>query len=101
LRKYSRYALPANVVFEVESFMDRYGLVRLLRTEQGLALEADDAALLAEICRHREIAVHLAGELTGNRAVLLPHARGPVKIALTQIGFPAEDLAGYVEGKPL
>ncbi len=101
LRKYSRYALPANVVFEIETFMDRYGLVRLLRTEQGLALEADDPALLAEICRHREIAVHLAADPTENRAILLPHARGPMKIALTQIGFPAEDLAGYVEGKPL
>lgn len=101
LRKYSRYALPANVVFEIETFMDRYGLVRLTRTEQGLALEADDPALLAEICRHREIAVHLAADPTENRAILLPHARGPVKVALTQIGFPAEDLAGYVEGQPL
>lgn len=101
LRRYSRYALPANVVFEIESFMDRYGMVRLLRTEQGLALEADDPALLAELCKHREIAVHLAADPVGNRAVLLPHARGPVKVALTQIGFPAEDLAGYVEGHPL
>lgn len=101
LRRYSRYALPANVVFEVESFMDRYGMVRLLRTEQGLSLEADDPALLAELCRHREIAVHLAADPVGTRAVLLPHARGPVKVALTQIGFPAEDLAGYTEGHPL
>lgn len=101
LRRYSRYALPANVVFEIESFMDRYGMVRLLRSEQGLCLEADDPALLAELCRHREIAVHLAADPVGNRAVLQPHARGPVKVALTQIGFPAEDLAGYTEGHPL
>jgi DNA excision repair protein ERCC-3 len=105
LRRYSRYALPANVVFEIESFMDRYGIVRLRRADEGLVLEADDAALLDEICRHREIAAHIAEQPehfpgTG-RALLLPHARGPVKVALTQIGFPAEDLAGYAEGHPL
>jgi DNA excision repair protein ERCC-3 len=34
-------------------------------------------------------------------ARLKPHARGWVKVALTQIGFPAEDLAGYVTGAHL
>jgi DNA excision repair protein ERCC-3 len=101
LRKYSRYALPANVVFEIETFMDRYGQVRLLRTEEGLVLEAENASLLEEICKHREIRAHLDGEPVNGRALLQPHARGPVKVALTQIGFPAEDLAGYAEGKPL
>jgi DNA excision repair protein ERCC-3 len=101
LRRLSRYALPANVVFEIESFMDRYGQVRLRRAPEGLVLEAEDAALLAEICKHREVAVHLAEPPQGGRALLLPHARGPVKVALTQIGFPAEDLAGYAEGHPL
>jgi DNA excision repair protein ERCC-3 len=105
LRGLSRYALPANVVFEIESFMDRYGIVRLRRTDEGLVLEADDPALMDEICRHREIASHIAEQpehfLNSGRALLLPHARGPVKVALTQIGFPAEDLAGYAEGHPL
>ncbi len=108
LRRFSRYALPANVVFEIESFMDRYGMVRLRRSEEGLVLEADDAALLAEICRHKEVNSHIAEAPSEDprdpkcrRAVLLPHARGPVKVALTQIGFPAEDLAGYAEGHPL
>jgi DNA excision repair protein ERCC-3 len=101
LRKYSRYALPANVVFEIETFMDRYGQVRLLRTEEGLVLEAENASLLEEICKHREIRAHLDGEPVNGRALLHAHARGPVKVALTQIGFPAEDLAGYAEGKPL
>src|SRR5690606_12327410 len=106
LRRLSRYALPANVVFEIESFMDRYGLVRLRRADEGLVLEADDPSLLAEIVKHREVAAHVAPEQPDGfagaaRVLLLPHARGPVKVALTQIGFPAEDLAGYAEGHPL
>lgn len=101
LRRYSRYALPANVVYEVETFMDRYGLVRLKRDGANLVLEADDPALLAEICRHREVMGHVAEPPADGRALLKPHARGPVKVALTQIGFPAEDLAGYASGNPL
>jgi DNA excision repair protein ERCC-3 len=101
LRRYSRYALPANVVFEIETFMDRYGQVRLRRGPEGLVLEADDPALLAEICRHREVAVHVEQPPRDGKAILKPHARGPVKVALTQVGFPAEDLAGYAQGAPL
>jgi DNA excision repair protein ERCC-3 len=88
LRKYSRYALPANVVFEIESFMDRYGQVRLTRGPEGLMLEADEPGLLEEICRHREIRAHLDGEPEGGKAKLLPHARGPVKVALTRSVSP-------------
>jgi DNA excision repair protein ERCC-3 len=101
LRKYSRYALPANVVFEIETFMDRYGQVRLRREPAGLVLEADDPAVLEEICRHREVAAYVEEPPHNGRALLKPHARGAVKVALTQIGFPAEDLAGYAEGKHL
>lgn len=101
LRQYSRYALPANVVYEVETFMERYGQLRLNRDAGGLVLESDDHELLAEICRHREIAVYVEGEPANGRALLRPHSRGPIKVALTQIGFPAEDIAGYVAGTPL
>ena len=101
LRRYSRYALPANVVFEIETFMERYGQVRLLREPGGLVLEADDPAVLEEICRHREVAAYVEEPPRNGRALLKPHARGAVKVALTQIGFPAEDLAGYAQGKPL
>ncbi len=101
LRKYSRYPLPSNVIYEIETFMDRYGQVRLRRENNALWLEAEDPKLLEEICRHREIAVYLAEPARQGKAQLLPHCRGPIKVALTQIGFPAEDLAGYAQGTPL
>ncbi len=101
LWKYSRYPLPTNVIFEIETFMERYGQVRLRRDEGGIILEADDPELLEELCRHRDISNHIAQAPVNGRAVLFPHSRGPVKVALTQIGFPAEDLAGYVTGAHL
>lgn len=101
LRLYSRYDLPPNVVYEIETFMERYGLLRLGRNEEGLILESDNEELLEEICRHREIAIHVERPPLNGKALLRPHSRGPIKVALTQIGFPVEDNAGYVAGNPL
>jgi DNA excision repair protein ERCC-3 len=101
LRKYSRFELPHNLVTEVETFMERYGQVRILREDGMLILETIDPALMSEILNHRQIAPFIDKPLDDRRASLFPHTRGMVKMALTNIGFPAEDLAGYVTGTPL
>jgi DNA excision repair protein ERCC-3 len=101
LRKYSRFELPHNLVTEVETFMERYGQVRILREDGMLILETLDPALMTEILNHRQIAPFIDKPLDDRRASLFPHTRGMVKMALTNIGFPAEDLAGYVTGTPL
>jgi DNA excision repair protein ERCC-3 len=101
LRAYSRFDLPHNLIYEIETFMERYGQVRILREDGRLILETLDPALLAEIRNHRQTAPLIDSVLDDHRAVLLPHTRGMVKMALTNIGFPAEDLAGYAAGTPL
>ena len=101
LARFSRYPLPPNVIYEIETFMGRYGMVRLSRGDEGLWLEAEDPFLLEEICRHRNVAAYVAEGPRDGRALLHPHSRGPLKVALTEIGFPAEDLAGYAVGAPL
>jgi DNA excision repair protein ERCC-3 len=101
LRAYSRFELPHNLIYEIETFMERYGQVRILREGGRLILETLDPALLVEIRNHRQTAPLIDSVLDDHRAVLLPHTRGMVKMALTNIGFPAEDLAGYAAGTPL
>ncbi|MEO6094558.1 MAG: DNA repair helicase XPB [Fibrobacteria bacterium] len=101
LRKYSRFELPHNLVTEIETFMERYGQVRILREDGQLILETIDPALMTEILNHRQIAPFIDKPIDERRATLFPHTRGMVKMALTNIGFPAEDLAGYVTGAPL
>ena len=56
LRAYSRFDLPHNLIFEVETFMERYGQVRILREDGKLILETIDPALMAEIKAHRQLA---------------------------------------------
>jgi len=101
LRKYSRFELPHNLVTEIEMFMERYGQVRISREDGKLILETVDPVLMTEFLNHRQIAPYIDQPLDSRKATLHPHTRGMIKMALTNIGFPAEDLAGYVTGTPL
>lgn len=101
LRKYSRFDLPHNLVTEIEMFMERYGQVRIAREDGKLILETLDPALMIEFLNHRQIAPFIDQPIDSRRATLFPHTRGMIKMALTNIGFPAEDLAGYVTGTPM
>lgn len=101
LRIYSRFDLPHNLVTEVETFMERYGQVRILRKDGRLVIETDDPMLMVEILNHRQTAPYIEGPIDATSAYMFPHTRGMLKMALTNIGFPAEDLAGYTEGTPL
>jgi DNA excision repair protein ERCC-3 len=98
---YAKYPLPENVVREIEDFASRYGRLKLLRRPPGLILTATDAALAAEIAQDRRIAF-LLGERAGPAAFLVPpENRGRLKQALIKIGYPVEDIAGYVDGEAL
>jgi DNA excision repair protein ERCC-3 len=97
----SRYPIPAPVVTEIEDYMGRYGLLKLMRTDKGLLLEAMDPVLFKEISRLKDIVPYLLEFEGENRVYVDPERRGYLKMFLTQSGFPVQDLAGYVKGDPL
>jgi DNA excision repair protein ERCC-3 len=66
-----------------------------------LVLTSDDTALLVELSRHRAIKTYLGAPLTPHAFAVPIRYRGALKQALTTVGWPVEDLAGYVEGLPL
>ncbi|HLH23222.1 MAG TPA: DNA repair helicase XPB [Chloroflexota bacterium] len=100
LERLGKYPLPPNVRTDVLEYVARYGRVKLVRADDGLRLVSDDPALLVEIAHHKRLAPLIRGQADG--ALLVDAAqRGHVKQALLQFGYPAEDLAGYVDGAPL
>jgi DNA excision repair protein ERCC-3 len=102
LGRFSRFPVPENVLADVRDLLGRYGRLRIVSTDGGaaLALESEDGALLAEVSRRREVRDLLGDRLSaGSIRVPLRH-RGTLKQALLAAGWPAEDLAGYVEGTP-
>ena len=101
LEAYSKYALPSNVARDIQDYVGRYGRVILVRVGYDLLLESEDPVLIAEIVRHKRIQPYLIEQINPNQVSVDPAMRGHIKQALVQIGYPAEDLAGYVDGESL
>lgn len=101
LESQSRYPIPQTVITEVEDYMARYGLLRLRKEVDRLLLESDDTYMFTEICHLKEVEPFILKFLDDSHAEVDPERRGHLKMALTNAGFPVEDLAGYVQGDPL
>lgn len=101
LEDFSKYGLPANVVRDIEEYVGRYGRVKLIREGENLILTSDDTTLMVEILNHKATARYLREKLDAQRVLIDAGRRGHLKQALLQIGYPAEDLAGYVVGDDL
>ena len=101
LESQSRYPIPQTVITEVEDYMARYGLLRLRKEVDRLLLESDDTYMFTEICHLKEVEPFIRKFLDDSHAEVDPERRGHLKMALTNAGFPVEDLAGYVQGDPL
>jgi DNA excision repair protein ERCC-3 len=101
LEQYSKYPLPDNVRVDIRDAVGRYGRVKLLLADGHMLVTTDDAALSEELARHRSFAPLVKGRLSQTAFEIDPAHRGHVKRVLLQIGYPAEDLAGYVDGAEL
>jgi DNA excision repair protein ERCC-3 len=102
LQKYTKFPLPANIPTDVEETVSRYGRVKLERLDDArLRLRCEDKALLEELARQPKVRGYLGDKLDSASYTVDPAHRGVLKLALIQVGYPAEDLAGYVEGAAL
>jgi len=101
LNAYSKYPLPDNVRVDIADYVSRYGRVKLIREGAGLFLVSDDALLMAELMHHKRLRPHVLEQVGPLRLRVDASRRGHIKQALVLIGFPAEDLAGYVQGATL
>ncbi len=101
LESQSRYPIPQTVITEVEDYMARYGLLRLRKDGDNLIVESDDRYMFAEICKLKEVEPYIVRFIDDLHAEVDPERRGHLKMALTNAGFPVEDLAGYIVGDPL
>ncbi|MHC4451199.1 MAG: DNA repair helicase XPB [Planctomycetota bacterium] len=101
LTRYAKYPVPQNVIRDIEDYASRYGRVRLLQEGELLILESDDLALILEASRNPGVKKFILDTLDSRRLSVDPAMRGHIKQAMIKLGFPVEDLAGYVEGGEL
>ncbi len=100
LVRFSRYAVPQPLLVDIVDTMGRYGRLQLTNSPlHGLVMIALDRAVLEEVLRQKKIIPLLGERVDEDTVVVHPSERGRLKQALLKIGWPAEDLAGYVDGE--
>ena len=98
LDRYTKYDVPQNIIAEITEYVSRYGRVKLMKQDDGLVLYSEDVALIAEIAHSQSVKSMLGEQVNPHTIRASSHLRGHLKQALIKIGFPVEDLAGYVSG---
>ncbi|MSR30633.1 MAG: DEAD/DEAH box helicase [Gemmataceae bacterium] len=109
LKTYSKFPLPVNLPTDIEETVLRYGRVRLEKCldeevvdqVKPLRLVCKDLPLMEELSRQPKLREYLKNRLNASTYLIDPAFRGMLKQALVQVGYPAEDLAGYTEGAGL
>ena len=100
LLTYSRYPVPHALLVDVAETMSRYGRLRLENhPTHGLVLHGTDRPVLEEVLRSRRVAPLTGARVAEDTVVVHPSERGALKQALIKLGWPADDLAGYVDGE--
>jgi DNA excision repair protein ERCC-3 len=101
LAKFAKYPVPQNVLADINDLAGRWGRVRLRKQDGELLLEVEEASLLAELARHKSVKPYLGEQLSPQACKIPLRFRGVLKQALIAVGWPVEDLAGYVTGEAL
>ncbi|QIZ35680.1 DNA repair helicase XPB [Saccharopolyspora sp. ASAGF58] len=100
LVRYSRYPVPQPLLVDIVETMGRFGRLQLANDPaHGLVLNSLDRAVLEEILRNKKINPMLGARIDDDTVVVHPSERGRLKQLLLKVGWPAEDLAGYVDGE--
>jgi DNA excision repair protein ERCC-3 len=100
LLTYSRYPVPNALLVDVADTMDRYGRLRIEKhPTHGLVLVTTDRPVLTEVLRSAKVKGLVGARVDDDTVVVHPSERGHLKQVLLKLGWPAEDLAGYVDGE--
>ncbi|MFI7586514.1 DNA repair helicase XPB [Spongisporangium articulatum] len=100
LLEYSRYPVPHALLVDVAETMARYGRLQLVKDPaHGLVLRGLDIPVLEEVLRSKKVAPMVGDRIDAESVAVHPSERGNLKQVLLKLGWPAEDLAGYVDGE--
>jgi DNA excision repair protein ERCC-3 len=100
LLRYSRYPVAHSLLIDIAETMGRYGRLTLEKNPvHGLILHTTDVAVLEEVLRSKKVIPLIGARIDDETVVVHPSERGTLKQVLLKVGWPAEDLAGYVNGE--
>ncbi|MGJ9373108.1 DNA repair helicase XPB [Nesterenkonia sp. CF4.4] len=99
LLNHSRFPVPHSLLVDIAETMSRYGRLRLEKDPvHGLVLRSQEPGILSEVLHAKTLTPLLGPEIDENTVAVHGQARGELKQQLLRLGWPAEDLAGFVDG---
>lgn len=98
---YAKYDVPGNVLADLRDYVGRYGRLKLIRDGNTLLLTSDDPILMTEILHNKTVQKFRFKPVDRTTLEVPLLERGRIKQILIKIGFPVEDIAGYVDGDRL
>jgi helicase domain protein len=104
LKKYSRFAFPEQVAVWITETMNRYGVIRLVSTDDDayLRLVTTGEKIFRELLATKTLAKYLTLESESKKSFLLPVLyRGTVKQLLLKHNLPVKDEVPLAEGEPI
>ncbi|MFZ2262024.1 MAG: DNA repair helicase XPB, partial [Luteococcus japonicus] len=100
LMRFSRYPVASSLLVDITETMGRYGRLRLEKhPTHGLVMISTDKAVLVEVLRSAKVKGLVGARIDDESVIVHPSERGNLKQVLLTLGWPAEDLAGYVDGE--
>jgi DNA excision repair protein ERCC-3 len=100
LTSYSRFPVPQPLLIDIVDTMGRFGRLQITNSPvHGLVMATTDRAVLEEVLRNKKISPMVGARIDDDTVLVHPSERGRLKQALLRVGWPAEDLAGYVDGE--
>ncbi|GAA1105828.1 DNA repair helicase XPB [Nesterenkonia jeotgali] len=99
LLNHSRFPVPHSLLVDIAETMSRYGRLRLEKDPvHGLVLRSQEPEILSEVLHAKTLTSLLGPEIDETTVAVHGQARGELKQQLLRLGWPAEDLAGFVDG---
>lgn len=102
LQRFSKYAIPENVLEEMRRTFARYGQLVLTKDdEQTLRLTIGDPFIAAQVAKERSLSDKIRQRIADDTFLIDPAQRGVLKHALIKLGFPVDDQAGFTDAPEL
>lgn len=104
LNKYSKFEVPQNVITEIKSIYERFGIVEIQEypfDKDKLLLVIKDPLIEKEIISNPKLKKFLLERVESGKYLISFLSRGDLKVTFFNYNIPVYDIAGYVDGLPL
>jgi DNA excision repair protein ERCC-3 len=98
LERNAKFPVPSSVCADIVDTMNRFGRLSIERDGDTLVLRGDNPAILTEVTKATKVRDLLVDQRSDGSYEIAAWARGTLKQELVNLGWPAEDNAGFRPG---